>query len=145
MENILRAVLKMKVVSDNTYWTLHSLSYIKEFHSILLESEIARLCLERIYHLPINTEHLNVITPLLRIIGNLVTEETGQTGLYLLHELNMILFIGEKLLISGYKHLCNEFIWVIGNIVIHPAPMVQQIVKSKECELKLLEQMFCSQ
>lgn len=142
MENIFRALLNMKDVPENVYWTLHLLTYVKELHGLLLSNGIVRQCLERIYHIPVNAEHVNTITPLLRIIGNLITEETGQVGLELLHEWDTTVNLAEKLLTSCYQYLHNEFLWMIGNILNHPAPIIQDTLKSKYNELMLLEQRF---
>lgn len=142
MEKILETIFKMKYISDEMYWTLHLLTYVKELHGLLIGNGLVKHCLERLCHLPVNAENVNTITPLLRIIGNLVTEETGQVGLALLHEWDAIIFISEVLLASGYQHLCNEFCWVIGNIVNHQSPMIAINLQPKLNELVLLEQKF---
>lgn len=144
LEKVSKEILKMKVVPDDIYWTLHLLTYVKELHGFLLETGVVKKCIELLYFLPINAEHIKTITPVLRITGNLVTEKTGEVALELLHEWNTVLVIGEKLLSCDYQHLCNEFCWVIGNIVNHPAPAIQDMIKSKGNELRVLEQKFFS-
>lgn len=142
LEDILKAILKMKILLDDIYWTLHLLTYLKELHSLLLRSGIVRQCLQLIHQLPINAQSIKTVTPALRIIGNLITEETGQVGVELLHEWNTTAVIAEKVLASGYQHLRNEFCWLVGNIVNHPSIIVQDIIKHRMNEFVLLENIF---
>lgn len=135
MEDIANAVLQMKRVSDDIYWILHLLTCIKEVHSFFIGSGIVKQCLELIYELPINSQHVKTVTPLLRVIGNLVTEETGHVGLELLHEWTTVNVIGDKVWASGYQHLLDEFCWMVGNIVNHSAPAIQNVLKDKMSEL----------
>lgn len=119
----------MMIIPDDIYWVIHLLTYLKEQHSFLLANGIIRQCLGLLYQLPVNDEHVKTITPILRIIGNLVVEETGQVGLELLHEWNTARFIGTKLYASCYKHLHKELKWVVQNILNHPSVIIKKTLK----------------
>ncbi|XP_014262310.1 uncharacterized protein LOC106674215 [Cimex lectularius] len=127
------------VSSVHVQWLLYHLSSVKYIIPKLLEKEIPGTIIYNLDKLEsLCSKNIMSVTAQVRTLGNLSIDANGYTANVILDNWEIMLKTMRIFMNSSYKHLCKELFWVLGTMLRHDSPDVQQKLITRARDLQWL-------